>query len=822
MIVRKTLRAVLLTSSCLLPVAAFAAEDAVSLDNQIDVGATYQSKNSFRAGRYTGAVDHGGYSIGDFSILGRDAWDSGNTRYWEATGANLGLESRSFSARYGNLGKWGVSVFYDGIPYYDSESFHTIYDSSGKGAIAGGVPNTALFTSDPNYRVSTTGTTAGLNNAYTLAPDIAGLVNTVGTKTKRDKVGGTFKYQIDEVWSAEGGITHEHKEGTRENALMFGGATHLNTLRYCNPTGTTLTGCSNATSSSTADSLSFAQPVNYDNERYDARLLYTTPRLQGELSYSFMNFTNNNLSFNGVDPFPYVGQIGTLPNGLVQAAYSLPPSSSEHQIRGSVGYNLLPSTRINANVAYEYLMQNDALAPSSNNAAPGYTAAEQAQLAMNPGGLNGKQQNIFAQVGFHSKPIAKLDVKGSFTYDDRDDKTRVNSWNFAARDATSPATATTLLTTANNNPLSFTTATGKLDAGYQLWHGTKFTVGYQYQQKDASSGYYRQSSENAFSAKLKSEITNDLEGALSYKHAMRYASSAWFVNTAEASSNVNSTIPYFQSGRVRDEVKGDMNWEATHALTLGWNGKFTSDHYHLPVNWCTPGGGQTVCPSSLSPATQALYQLAQGTGLSNSHDIIVGPDVNFTPTKDISAHLFYSYQKIFRDTKDVSALWNLASSATTNARNLAFGTSSTPYFQNQLTDETHTVGASGTWQASPKLKFTGTYNFSYGDTTFNVSDGMAQAYFLFSPTLATPNLNYSIVALPDVKSQLHTLTLQGEYAFKPNMSVLFGYQYERFIYSDMAYTIPVTGYDFGNALTPGQVNPSYSVHMVGGSFRVKF
>ena len=822
MIVRKTFRAVLLTSSCLLPVAAFAAEDAASYDSQIDAGTRYQSRNSYMFGRFTGAVDHGGYAIGDFSILGRDVWNSGNTRYWQADGRDLGLESRSVFARYGNLGQWGLSVFYDGIPYYDNETFHTIYDTSGKGTITTGVPNPAMFTSDPNYRVSTTGTTAGLNNAYTLAPDIAGLVTTQGTHTKRDRVGGAFQFQIDGFWSAEGGITHEHKEGIRENALMFGGATHLNTLRYCNPSGTATAACSNATSSSTADSLAFAQPVNYDTERYDARLLFAAPRLQGEVSYSFMDFTDNNLSFNGIDPFPYVGQAGNLPNGLVRAAYSLPPSSSEHQVRGSVGYTLLPGTRINANLAYEYLMQNAPLPAASNNATPGYTAAELGQLGLNPAGADGKQQNIYAQLGFVTKPFHNFDIKGSFTYDDRDDKTPVSTWYYAARDATSPATAATLLSSTMNNPLSFTTATGKLDAGYRLWQGTKLTLGYQFQQKDASTGYYRASRENSLSAKVKSEILKDLDGSLAFTHSMRYAASAWFVNAAEGSSNTNSTIPYFQSGRVRDQIKGDMNWEASHGLTLGWNGKFTNDKYHLPVNWCLPGGGQSVCPSALTPATQALFQLAQGTGLTNSHDLIIGPDVTFVPSNDFSAHFFYSYQKIFRDTNDASALWNLASSATANARNLAFGTGSTPYFTNQLTDETHTIGASGTWQASPKLKITGSYNFSYGDTTFNVGDGVAPAYFLFNPALATPNLNYSVLALPDVKSQLHTLNLQGEYAFKPNMSLLFGYQFERFIYSDMAYTMPVTGYDFGNALTPGQVNPSYSVHVVGGSIRVKF
>jgi MtrB/PioB family decaheme-associated outer membrane protein len=800
MMVRYTLRAALLASTCALPLAAHAqasgeaSGEAVSFSNQAEVGGFWQSQNSYKFGRFTGSVDKGGYAIGNLSVRGRDPYDSGNTRYWELEGRNLGLQSRSLYGRYGFLGSWDARIFYDGIPYYDNSTFQTIYDTSGKGTINGGIPSASVFTSDPNYRVSA----AGLNNAYTLAPDLRSQLNTQGLSTKRDIVGGSFNYIINQFWSANAGLTHEHKEGTRENALMFGGATHLNTLRYCNPTGT-VTGCSAPTSSSIADTFAFPQPVNYDTDRYDARLAFTAPRLQGEIGYSFFNFTDNNTSFNAIDPFPYVGAIGNLPSGIVRAAYALPPSSSEHQVRGSLGYDLTPTTRINANLSYAMQLQDAGLAAVSNNSNPGYNALDLAQLARNPSSADAREQNIFANAAIISKPMPRLDLKASYTFDDRHDMTPRNTWFYAARDATSAATPTTSLSSVLNNPLSFTSNTAKAEAGYRLLPSTKLTLGYMFQQKDTNTAFFRQSRENAGTAKLRSALMPGLEGSLAYTHSVRYEDSAW---NRDLSGNQYGTIPYFEAPRTRDQVKGDLSMEASRDLFLGLNAKWTNDHYPLSVFPCTPGGGNTVCPGT--PA----YQVLEGSGLRNSHDILVGPDLTFTPGKNLATHFFYTYQRIFRDNRSVDTINPL----------LATSVGSTPYYKNQVTDETHTVGVSSDLQVTPKLKVGANYNFSYGDTTYNIFDGNTAGYFLTSGA----NLNFAILPLPDNKSQLHSISLHGEYQFQPNMSLWVGYQFERFIYNDVAYTIPATGFDFGNALTPGEINPSYSIHVIGAAVRVKW
>ena len=50
----------------------------------------------------------------------------------------------------------------------------------------------------------------------------------------------------------------------------------------------------------------------------------------------------------------------------------------------------------------------------------------------------------------------------------------------------------------------------------------------------------------------------------------------------------------------------------------------------------------------------------------------------------------------------------------------------------------------------------------------------------------------------------------------------FGYTYERFIYSDYAISASSNPIQYGNALLPGNGNPSYNVHVIGTALRLKF
>jgi len=87
------------------------------------------------------------------------------------------------------------------------------------------------------------------------------------------------------------------------------------------------------------------------------------------------------------------------------------------------------------------------------------------------------------------------------------------------------------------------------------------------------------------------------------------------------------------------------------------------------------------------------------------------------------------------------------------------------------------------WKAIPDvLKFSFSYNFSYGDTGYALGDGMA--LIGGGQTSQTTPAALTLQSLPDVTSMLNMLSIRGEYTFRPNWTVIFGYAYERFSYKD--------------------------------------
>ncbi len=80
-----------------------AADDEVieNYDIELEVGIIYVSEDSFKSGEYTGLEEEGFHGNINFSIISPSAYDSDDEKkiFYEVTGTNLGLDSRSVFAR---------------------------------------------------------------------------------------------------------------------------------------------------------------------------------------------------------------------------------------------------------------------------------------------------------------------------------------------------------------------------------------------------------------------------------------------------------------------------------------------------------------------------------------------------------------------------------------------------------------------------------------------------------------------------------------------------------------------------------------------------
>jgi len=795
MTIARSLKAALAASVCLLPLQALAQSDdsfdigdkpaspaqTATPTNWIDIGGQYNSNRSDYLNRFKGSVDPGFYGIGDFHLGQRDAWDSGGTHYWSIDGKDMGFQDRSVIARVGQQGTWGLTLSYDGIPYNASNGFKSVWTPSGAtvpGVAPGSVP--LVFPAHPQYPAYTQSNGIVLNSLWLPSPNgsLAGALYDYNIGTMRDVFAGSGKYQWND-WTITGSIRHEHKTGYQSNSFEIGGTVGLTVAGI----GGLTNGKPAATTGVTSGLGYFAQPIDYDTDRYDLTAAYSAERLQVQLGYMFSNFTDNLASFNAQNPFAFtpVTAFGTSPANI-SAVYSLPPSNSAHQIKAMVGYNLSPTTRVNANFAYGLQMQNAPYVEGTGNA--------NANPYQPRTSYDGLVHTYYGNLAFVTQPLPKLDMRLSYTIDDRDNQSPSNAYGVDTRSVTAVNGGGDCGFTGGrciNLPYSFQHQTITAEAGYRILPQTKVTL------NNTFETTYRNYADASFvtsdtvTAKVRSQLDDDVFGAVSFAHQDRNANNYANGNTwallsgGGVNADIAGTVMYFEASRKHDEEKATLDFSPIHSLNTTVMTKFSHDVY--------PG---------------TIY------GLRNNHNFQIGPDLAWEMTPALNTHAYYTYQQIYYE----------QASLYTSGTN--FGPTGTGYYvpwTNKTTDSVHTVGVTADWQAIPDvLKISFIYNFSYGDTAYALGDGMA--LIGGGQTSQSTLANLTLQSLPDVTSMLNMVSIRGEYTIRPNWTVIFGYEFERFSYKDFMNGTSPTQY--ANAILPGTLNPNDSVHVIGAGLRIRF
>lgn len=746
MTLMRSLKAALAASVCLLPLQAMAqnaANNAAPVgDNWFTVGGQYQSSGSDYFGRFTGQTHPGFYGLGDFHLNYRDPWNSGGTRYFQADGTDLGLPDRSVTIKAGQQGTWGIVFSYDGIPYYATESFLSVWQPGGA-LVPGVAPGSLRSTAQAAGRL--------WNEPLSLQRDIFTGV-------------GTYEWGD---WTFTGKIRHDHKHGLQANSLTILGA----------PAAT-------ATSLATSGLGYFAQPIDYDMDRYDATAEYATQQLQVQVGYTFSQFTNNNPVDNLINPFAFPAGAALGPAGSsaarVSSFYTTPPSNSEHQVKLLIGYNLTPTTRLNANFAYGVQLQNSTYEPFNGNG-----NANLGIFSVPRSSFDGVMQTIFGNVAVTSQPLPNLDIRLAYTIDDRDNRSPRNRYAISAVDN---ATLTTPASGYFNLPFSYNHQMATAEAGYRILPLTRVSVGYQF---DDTYRTFSNSSvviENTEWAQIRSQIVPSLFASLRFTHADRSAQNynrngtwSYLCNGVACESEPLGMVLYYLASREHNEVKSTIDFSPNEKIASSLMVRYSSDHY----------------PDS-------TYGMRDNTNLA------IGPDVQYQVTPAVNLHAYYTFQQIYFNQNSLYASAGTGLGPT--------GTGFSAPWNLKTTDQTHTAGITVDWQVIPnKLKLSADYNFAYGDTNYALGDG---GYLVGGRVAATTLANLIIVPLPDVTAMLNTISLRAEYNIRPNITLIGGYAYERFSYADFAYDVGATQYV--NAFFPGTLKPNFGIHTVGAALRYRF
>jgi MtrB/PioB family decaheme-associated outer membrane protein len=785
MLNRNTLKAVLVATTCLAPLAAFAEDGVVSSGGtryEVGIGVMgVVGKNPEQAGRYTGLNTTGVDLLGEFDVQKRPIWSSDGTWYYDASGDNLvfqtgsGLDNFSSSTSnnvvnngsvnlsFGKQGTFEGRIYYDAITYTGNviNSLYTV--NGGQGTL-----NSPLMA----WGGATDGSNVGAkfktdyNNIFN--PDLNNAMQPFQTGTRRDIFGGNFKYIYGD-WTFTGAVRHEHKFGSMEESFGVSAGT--------SSTGTV------PSKDRLWPGMAFALPIDYTTDRYDVALAYATPLNQASLQYTFSRFQDGNNFINL--PYPYASTITPF---RLSAAYSTPPSNDAHYLTLMAATNMVPKTRINLNLRGGLEIQDDMFPPNTADPNPA-GALGLSNLNANLQGTTANSLDDVAKVlqgkiSVDTHPIANLEANAYYGFDGR--------WvSLNQHDVFGNTSGGDSAFTSSNSviPQEWFKQNVGVQVGYRIMpqYNTKLTAGYRFDAVNRSNAQVGTSTTNTEWIALSSAVGPQVYGRLSYEHGDRSGVLNYlapWVNMDSDSDQFSGS--YYQAPMTSDTVKLMADYQPMENLSTSLFLQFRNENFDYPA---VPG-------------------VTVGSGITHDYNLTVGPSIDYRPSEDVDLHLYYTFERIFFDN-----IGNGACAASTTVNCLG----SAGFFENKYTSDVHTIGASGDWRVTDQLTLGAEYTFAYGSVMFGEFNGV----FVASPTLSYQNVsNY-----PDINSTMHDLALTATYELMPGIDLLFRGGWSYFHdnnWNDNAAAIQGAGSTAINTMTPGYSSPNYSVGTIMTGMKFKF
>ncbi|MDP2240820.1 MAG: MtrB/PioB family decaheme-associated outer membrane protein, partial [Burkholderiales bacterium] len=340
-------------------------------EGEIELGLGNVSSGTGAFGNYNGLNESGVYLIGNVQMSRRG--EGSDTSYLEIEGRNLGLKSRSLSIGGGQQGNFGLKLEYTEIPKIESDSYQTPYLGAG---------TTRLTQPAGVVDGATSAAITGL--AANMKPYEVG--------TDRKILGLGLTKNLPAGWDLAFNIKRDLKDGTKlRGAYIQTGTGGSRTI------------------------VVVPEVIDFTTDQVDAVARYDGGKLQLQFGYYGSFFSNANKAMTWDNLFT-----GT---GNATGSYHLPPDNQFHQINASGGYVVSQATRVTGNLSFGRMTQNESFVPYSTTGTLPATAS-----------LNGKVDTTHASFKLTSRLMPTLNLAAGYKYDERDNKTPVNQYDYITGD----------------------------------------------------------------------------------------------------------------------------------------------------------------------------------------------------------------------------------------------------------------------------------------------------------------------------------------------------------------------------------------------------
>ena len=760
--------------------------------NTVEIGVGDVNKDSYKFGEYNGLQKKGAYVDAGVQLSGGGAYDSNDARRYRFEASNLGLDNRSLTGEYGEQGRYRVTFGYDELRRNRSDSYMTPYLGAGSGTLtlpANWATNSHNCTVDGRSTGNTnfngasnasTGGTAGCGNYYINQNTTAGNLTAsptgnaaaltaaevadfshVDMQTKRKKTDLGFSYLFDPHWQLSVSARHETKDGIQPIGFPF---------------------------MTTNAQVTIPNPISYTTDQFNLAMAYTGEKAFGQIAYyasvfkdginsvlvqdPYFSSATPQLSAKGVASFPYPdnGRLGTMPDNQF------------HQLTLAGGYNLSTTTKLVGNLAYGRSTQNQ-----------GYMLAGtgiQAAQAVPQASLDGSLVTKALGLKLTMRPVKDLGLALAYKYDERDNRTASNSYDFRDTDQQIAGPNDTWF----NMPYSKKQQQVNADADWRVAKGQNIAFGVESQKLKRWCNNLPDSAlcvnsadytENSGRIEYRNRVLDSLVGRIGYTYANRNAS-AYMENLQGAPDYLTR---FNMTDRKRDKVRSSVTWQANEQFELTAGYDYDRDRYTTgknPSDFVDSGTGALITPA---PA------LGIPLGLQSMTSNIFNLDASFRISDTVSVNGFYTQE-------DMKSLLN--------------GNSCVPEGSNAAPCNAATLPATNAWSAEMKdqvktfglgLKVTDlmngrvAVNADYVRSDSSSPYALAAASGLAYSSGATSGTNQALVTaavtgFPEVFAKSDTIKLMAKYSLDKASAVRVGYVYQKLSNAD---PLLYNGLQFGAA-----------------------
>jgi MtrB/PioB family decaheme-associated outer membrane protein len=556
----------------------------------LELGLGWQSDSSFSFNRYGGNRDQGLFPILNGAFSRREAWDSGQTTFFDGRAVVASEDMRALFARYGQQGQWQVSGLYTAFTRAHTETARTPFTGAG----------TRQLSLPANW--------VGSNQSSrftTLEQNLKPLE----LKTEWRTIGGDFVLAPAETgYELRFHVDRRRREGLKEHGITFGHEANF-------PVG-----------------IFFPLPIDYVSHRFTSSLSYVDARLQWSAKYELAKFDSRIDSV--IVPNPYARSPGQpWPAGAFAGypfafgQYSLPPETTAHVFSLAGGYALTPGTRLTARLSYALNTQNDQLLPYSAN--PRLVVIDRLPRAA----FDGDVRKTFAALAITARESDAFEFSGGYTFEDRQNKSSRDLYSYIpndAQDQAQPFVPGVSRYIRFNLPRSVTTHKLKAEAAHRFTPRTRLSVAFNNDFKSRTYEAVAHSHEYQVKAKLLSAFAAG-SGWVSYSYADRDGSEyrddlTWneshtlnYINAGPQNASIEhpSLRKFHLADRIRREGRGGLTVDATPAVAINAAAGFARDTY----------------------ANSPL-------GLQSSRSLLIDLDVSITVPERVTASVFHSFESI--------------------------------------------------------------------------------------------------------------------------------------------------------------------------------